>query len=183
MIYEFFEYDSPEGNHIAATTYVSCSRANDLLGPTDLDELAGTTGAFPDPEQQQQQLTNNNDTSDTVMMMMLEPTTSPCPQHWHEHQSRPQPYPRCLTSAQCASGACRLADLGGRWTCCRCRRGGNALRWCAHPMRGVPDTMCYHVVCQGCRADHQHQHHHGGGGGGGASLVVGEDERRGRAWG
>ncbi|KAI1493296.1 hypothetical protein F5X96DRAFT_666945 [Biscogniauxia mediterranea] len=59
----------------------------------------------------------------------------------------------CLVSQQCSSGGCRLQDLGGRWTCCRCGRGGNTFRWCVHPMRKVPDTLCYHVVCQDCRAD------------------------------
>ncbi|KAI5917064.1 hypothetical protein F4810DRAFT_94480 [Camillea tinctor] len=59
----------------------------------------------------------------------------------------------CLMSQQCSSGECRLQDLGGRWTCCRCRRGGNTFRWCVHPMRRVPDTLCYHVVCQDCQAD------------------------------
>ncbi|KAI0598938.1 hypothetical protein F4775DRAFT_600886 [Biscogniauxia sp. FL1348] len=59
----------------------------------------------------------------------------------------------CLVSQQCSSGGCRLQDLGGRWTCCRCRRGGNTFRWCVHPMRKVPDTLCYHVVCQDCQAD------------------------------
>ncbi|KAK8137350.1 hypothetical protein PG984_005290 [Apiospora sp. TS-2023a] len=59
----------------------------------------------------------------------------------------------CLVSQGCGSGQCRLEQLGGRWVCCRCRRGGNTFRWCAHPMRRVPDTLCYHQVCLGCRAD------------------------------
>ncbi|KAK7952909.1 hypothetical protein PG988_013603 [Apiospora saccharicola] len=59
----------------------------------------------------------------------------------------------CLFSQGCGSGQCRLEQLGGRWVCCRCRRGGNTFRWCAHPMRRVPDTLCYHQVCLGCRAD------------------------------
>lgn len=59
----------------------------------------------------------------------------------------------CLVSAGCSSGSCRLEDLGGRWVCCRCCRGGNTFRWCAHPMRKVPDTMCYHTVCGECWAD------------------------------
>ncbi|KAK8124007.1 hypothetical protein PG999_003925 [Apiospora kogelbergensis] len=59
----------------------------------------------------------------------------------------------CLVSQGCGSGQCRLEQLGGRWVCCRCRRGGNAFRWCAHPMRRVPDTLCYHTVCLGCWAD------------------------------
>lgn len=61
----------------------------------------------------------------------------------------------CLVSQHCSSGGCRLDDLGGRWTCCKCQRGGNTYRWCVHPMKRVPDTLCYHVVCQGCWADHQ----------------------------
>ncbi|KAI1499557.1 hypothetical protein F5X99DRAFT_273286 [Biscogniauxia marginata] len=59
----------------------------------------------------------------------------------------------CLVSQQCSSGGCRLQDLGGRWTCCRCHRGGNTFRWCVHPMKKVPDALCYHVICQDCQAD------------------------------
>ncbi|KAM0818013.1 hypothetical protein AB5N19_03820 [Seiridium cardinale] len=59
----------------------------------------------------------------------------------------------CLISPGCTSGTCRLQDLGGRWVCCQCCRGGNTFRWCAHPMKKVPDTMCYHVVCENCWAD------------------------------
>lgn len=59
----------------------------------------------------------------------------------------------CLVSPGCTAGSCRLEDLGGRWICCQCFRGGNTFRWCAHPMKKVPDTMCYHVVCEHCCAD------------------------------
>ncbi|KAI1817226.1 hypothetical protein GGS20DRAFT_81638 [Poronia punctata] len=59
----------------------------------------------------------------------------------------------CLVSQHCASGGCRLDDLGGRWVCCRCSSGGNTFRWCVHPMRKVPDALCYHVVCRDCRMD------------------------------
>ncbi|ORY71323.1 uncharacterized protein BCR38DRAFT_331126 [Pseudomassariella vexata] len=59
----------------------------------------------------------------------------------------------CLVSQQCSSGGCRLEDLGNRWVCCQCSRGGNTFRWCSHPMKKVPDTLCYHVVCQNCWAD------------------------------
>ncbi|CAJ2510522.1 Uu.00g133310.m01.CDS01 [Anthostomella pinea] len=59
----------------------------------------------------------------------------------------------CLLSQQCSSGGCRLEDLGGRWVCCKCERGGNSFRWCVHPMKRIPDTLCYHVVCHNCRAD------------------------------
>jgi hypothetical protein len=59
----------------------------------------------------------------------------------------------CLVSQHCASGGCRLEELGGRWVCCRCSRGGNTFRWCVHPMRKVPDALCYHVVCRNCRID------------------------------
>src|SRR5689334_1074077 len=31
----------------------------------------------------------------------------------------------CLASPDCSSGACRLEQLNGRWTCCRCGQGGN----------------------------------------------------------
>ncbi|KAI1312911.1 hypothetical protein F5Y03DRAFT_390613 [Xylaria venustula] len=59
----------------------------------------------------------------------------------------------CLLSQHCVSGGCRLDELGGRWACCRCRRGGNTFRWCVHRVRKVPDALCYHVVCRNCRAD------------------------------
>jgi hypothetical protein len=59
----------------------------------------------------------------------------------------------CLMSQQCTSGGCRLEDLNGRWFCCRCTRGGNTFSSCFHPMRRVPDTLCYHTVCQSCWAD------------------------------
>ncbi|KAK7959003.1 uncharacterized protein PG986_003857 [Apiospora aurea] len=68
----------------------------------------------------------------------------------------------CLFSQGCGSGQCRLEQLGGRWVCCRCRRGGNSFRWCAHPMRRVPDTLCYHTVCLGCWADQGHGPGQGG---------------------
>ncbi|KAK8054488.1 hypothetical protein PG994_009555 [Apiospora phragmitis] len=69
----------------------------------------------------------------------------------------------CLVSQGCGSGQCRLEQLGGRWICCRCRRGGNSFRWCAHPMRRVPDTLCYHTVCLGCWADDSAGQQGGGG--------------------
>ncbi|KAH9996741.1 hypothetical protein F4779DRAFT_185163 [Xylariaceae sp. FL0662B] len=59
----------------------------------------------------------------------------------------------CLVSQQCSSGGCRLEDLGGCWVCCQCARGGNTFRWCVHPMRKIPDALCYHAVCQNCRPD------------------------------
>lgn len=59
----------------------------------------------------------------------------------------------CLLSQHCASGGCRLEELGGRWSCCRCDHGGNTFRWCVHPLKKVPDALCYHVVCRSCRMD------------------------------
>ena len=59
----------------------------------------------------------------------------------------------CLVSQHCSSGGCRLEELGGKWTCCKCQRGANTYAYCVHPMKKVPDTLCYHVVCQGCWAD------------------------------
>ncbi|KAI8624720.1 hypothetical protein F5Y19DRAFT_467576 [Xylariaceae sp. FL1651] len=59
----------------------------------------------------------------------------------------------CLVSQHCASGGCRLDELGRLWVCCRCNRGGNVFRWCIHPVRRVPDALCYHVVCWNCRMD------------------------------
>ncbi|KAK0636395.1 hypothetical protein B0T17DRAFT_80562 [Bombardia bombarda] len=58
----------------------------------------------------------------------------------------------CLASPDCSSGGCRLEQLNGRWTCCKCRRGGNQYRWCHHRSRKSPDTFCYHVVCNDCKA-------------------------------
>ncbi|KAI1146339.1 hypothetical protein F4825DRAFT_441023 [Nemania diffusa] len=59
----------------------------------------------------------------------------------------------CLMSQHCVSGGCRLDELDGRWICCRCNRAGNTFRWCVHPVRKVPDALCYHVVCRNCRMD------------------------------
>lgn len=63
----------------------------------------------------------------------------------------------CLASPNCSSGACRLEQLNGRWTCCLCGRGGNRYRWCRHRMRRSPDTFCYHVCCGDCTADETSQ--------------------------
>ncbi|KAL0466039.1 hypothetical protein QR685DRAFT_536741 [Neurospora intermedia] len=61
----------------------------------------------------------------------------------------------CLTSLECSSGQCRLEQLGGKWTCCRCGGKGNEYAWCkARPglVKGAdPDMVCYHVICAGCR--------------------------------
>ncbi|KAH8879561.1 hypothetical protein GQ53DRAFT_705552 [Thozetella sp. PMI_491] len=59
----------------------------------------------------------------------------------------------CLPSGKCSSGGCRLEDLNGQWTCCRCKRGGNKYTSCRHRMRSAPDTFCYHVCCLECKAD------------------------------
>lgn len=59
----------------------------------------------------------------------------------------------CLASPDCSSGACRVADLGGRWTCCDCGRSGNRYPQCYHPHRRSPDTLCYHRCCGRCWAD------------------------------
>ncbi|TLD19126.1 hypothetical protein PspLS_09875 [Pyricularia sp. CBS 133598] len=56
-------------------------------------------------------------------------------------------------SQECGSGLCRLNDLGGRWACCSCGRGGNTYRWCRHRMKKSPDTFCYHTCCENCTAD------------------------------
>ncbi|KAI1102544.1 hypothetical protein F4804DRAFT_263669 [Jackrogersella minutella] len=61
----------------------------------------------------------------------------------------------CLISQQCSSGGCRLEDLGGRWVCCQCNRGGNTMRLCIRPLKKIPDALCYHAVCQDCRPDHK----------------------------
>lgn len=59
----------------------------------------------------------------------------------------------CLISPRCSAGSCRLEDLGGRWKCCRCERGANLFTTCVHPMKNIPDTLCYHIVCQECQPD------------------------------
>ncbi|KND89361.1 hypothetical protein TOPH_05982 [Tolypocladium ophioglossoides CBS 100239] len=59
----------------------------------------------------------------------------------------------CIVSPQCSTGTCRLQDLGGRWVCCACRRGGNVYRTCTNRKVGSPDTFCYHDVCQTCKPD------------------------------
>ncbi|KAK1835903.1 hypothetical protein QBC39DRAFT_388377 [Podospora conica] len=59
----------------------------------------------------------------------------------------------CMPSPECETGGCRLLQLNGRWKCCQCRRGGNEGRMCRHPMRGSPDTFCYHNCCPNCQAD------------------------------
>ncbi|KAK4249848.1 hypothetical protein C7999DRAFT_29717 [Corynascus novoguineensis] len=60
----------------------------------------------------------------------------------------------CLISPSCESGECRLAQLGGRWACCRCGGRANEYRWCQHRLRASPDTFCYHVCCEACTPDH-----------------------------
>ncbi|KAI1445031.1 hypothetical protein F5Y02DRAFT_387599 [Annulohypoxylon stygium] len=60
----------------------------------------------------------------------------------------------CLIAQQCSSGGCRLEDLGGSWICCQCSSRRNTLRLCVRPLRKIPDALCYHAVCQNCRADH-----------------------------
>ncbi|KAI1262218.1 hypothetical protein F5Y18DRAFT_419114 [Xylariaceae sp. FL1019] len=59
----------------------------------------------------------------------------------------------CLMSQECVSGGCRLEDLGGRWICCRCKRGGNTFKCCYHRLRKVPDALCDHKICRNCRTD------------------------------
>ncbi|UNI17788.1 hypothetical protein JDV02_004107 [Purpureocillium takamizusanense] len=60
---------------------------------------------------------------------------------------------KCLISVECSTGACRVEDLGGRWACCACGRGGNAYTTCTNRKVGSPDTFCYHNVCAACTAD------------------------------
>lgn len=77
---------------------------------------------------------------------------------WHENPSAAGSpvycsLGKCLVSAECSTGACRLEDLGGRWACCACGRGGNAYTTCTNLKVGSPDTFCYHNVCAACTAD------------------------------
>lgn len=59
----------------------------------------------------------------------------------------------CLASPDCSLGVCRLEELNGQWICCRCGLGGNKYRFCRHPMKRSPDTLCYHVCCWECQPD------------------------------
>ncbi|KAH7362779.1 hypothetical protein B0T11DRAFT_328813 [Plectosphaerella cucumerina] len=82
----------------------------------------------------------------------------PCSQACFDHSNsvdytNPCATGGCLVSPECSSGSCRVEDLGGRWKCCRCRRGGNSLRWCNHKKKESPDTFCYHQACEGCTTD------------------------------
>lgn len=61
--------------------------------------------------------------------------------------------PACLEALPCASGSCRLTDLGGRWRCCVCGRGGNKYIWCANRNKEARDTFCYHRICGTCHND------------------------------
>ena len=61
--------------------------------------------------------------------------------------------PACLKALACTSGTCRLTDLGGRWTCCACGRGGNRYVWCANRNKDAKDTFCYHRICGTCWGD------------------------------
>ncbi|KAJ6441306.1 AP-2 complex subunit mu-1 [Purpureocillium lavendulum] len=68
-------------------------------------------------------------------------------------QPRSCPLGKCLVSTRCSTGACRVEDLGGRWACCACGRGGNAYTTCTNRKAGSPDTFCYHNVCATCTPD------------------------------
>ncbi|KAK3935870.1 hypothetical protein QBC46DRAFT_270867 [Diplogelasinospora grovesii] len=61
----------------------------------------------------------------------------------------------CFRSPDCSEGRCRLEELGRWWVCCHCSRGGNEYLRCSHRMRQAPDTLCYHLVCSECTADHR----------------------------
>jgi hypothetical protein len=131
--------------------YVFCPAANtvsaqsaDCSGPFTATKAENTTWSSPGT-------TNISGTQDP-----LPPT--PCSNLYFDPSqsvdySDPCASGGCLASPDCSSGACRLEQLNGRWTCCRCGQRGNRYRWCRHRMRRSPDTFCYHVCCGDCAAD------------------------------
>lgn len=120
---------------VSATSYYS----NDGTSfPVDYNSLYCSTASMSLSQQQQQQQQQTMDFN------------NPCASS------------TCLTSLECSSGQCRLEQLGGKWTCCRCGGKCNEYAWCkARPglVRGSdPDMVCYHVVCGGCRASSSNSH-------------------------
>ncbi|KAI0017837.1 hypothetical protein F4780DRAFT_781969 [Xylariomycetidae sp. FL0641] len=97
----------------------------------------------------------NASTPDPSPVPSTTPTLTPCGTLTYAPPGRPCPAGAggCVESARCAAGGCRLDALGGRWACCRCARRGNTRTWCGGPLPRIPDALCYHVVCQGCRRD------------------------------
>lgn len=83
----------------------------------------------------------------------------------------------CLASAECSLGQCRLEELNGLWVCCQCGLGGNTYRFCNHPMKKSPDTLCYHQCCQDCQPDNTAPHAAEGGSGSGQRRARGQGFR------
>ncbi|KAK3906367.1 hypothetical protein C8A05DRAFT_40791 [Staphylotrichum tortipilum] len=97
--------------------------------------------AWIDPATGEKQPCNNTFFSDDAAQMNQLDANNPCASGG------------CLPSPDCSSGECRLMQLGHRWMCCQCGGRGNEYKWCQHSQRTSPDTFCYHVCCEACRAD------------------------------
>ncbi|KAH8841590.1 hypothetical protein MCOR27_000583 [Pyricularia oryzae] len=135
-----------------ALEYTSCPAATEA-----------TTSTTSSPTQRQQGATATHDNQDGQQRRQQR---QPCEDLHHDPWASVDLADPCMAggcfavSPECGSGLCRLNDLGGRWACCSCGRGGNTYRWCRHKMKKSPDTFCYHTCCENCTADPV-----GGGGG------------------
>lgn len=66
------------------------------------------------------------------------------------------------TDARCTNQLCFFEELGGRWSCCACGGGPNAVGWCVfsrprtevNAITGQAEqlTACDHCCCWNCRA-------------------------------
>ena len=143
-----------DDSHLAASDMSSSMMSNSMstmsTSPTSSQSSASTTSYY-----------SNDGTSFPVDYNSLYSSTASMSLSQQQQSqtmdfNNPCTSSTCLTSLECSSGQCRLEELGGRWTCCRCGGKGNEYAWCkARPglVRGAdPDMVCYHVVCGGCRA-------------------------------
>ncbi|WZH47622.1 uncharacterized protein QYS62_008778 [Fusarium acuminatum] len=69
------------------------------------------------------------------------------------HIDDPCTMSQCLVDQGCRSGACRLADLNGRWVCCVCGRAGNSGYQCFNVRSAQTMTFCMHQICENCSED------------------------------
>lgn len=142
-----------DDSHLASTA-MSNSISTLSTSPTSSQSSASTTSYYSD-----------DGTPFSVDYTSLYSSTASMPPSQQQQQhtqpqtmdfNNPCASSTCLTSLECSSGQCRLEQLGGKWTCCRCGGKGNEYPWCkARPglVRGAdPDMVCYHVVCVGCGA-------------------------------
>ncbi|KAL8377452.1 hypothetical protein RB595_008234 [Gaeumannomyces hyphopodioides] len=145
-------------------SYAYCQDATDVCYPEHA--TAAAAGGLSNSQQQQQQQ------QQPCQKLYFDPAQSVL------DYSDPCASGGCLASPECASGACRLEDLGGRWMCCACRRRGNRFRWCRHPKRKSPDTFCYHTCCHNCTRDPATGDGDGDGGGDAAAAATSSSSRR-----